>query len=168
VLCSSTKGCSCMVSNTLQSSIFANSHTCTNTSAHDFPMYYKACIVCHYNVKPWWWWSNFPIVLFLLSLLPFPFASQPSFWTPPLSMMKKKMWPNFLMFSHNKEGWNCDVVEFQLLLLHKWSEAMGLDDLMAKKNLQVANILPANWQSCCCCYYYYRSVGDGLGSWRQI
>jgi hypothetical protein len=43
---------------------------------------------------------------------------------------------------------------------------MGLDDLMAKKNLQVANILPANWQSCCC--RCYRGAGDGLGSSTQI
>ncbi len=106
------------------------------------------------------------LLLLLLSLLPLPLASQPGFWSPPFSVMKK-MWPNSPMFSCNREGWNCAAAEFQLLLPHKWSEAMGLDDLMAKKNLQVANILPANWRSYCCCCFY-RGVGDDLRSWRQI
>ncbi len=107
----------------------------------------------------------------LLSLPPLPLASQPGFWPPPFSGTKKKMRPNSPMFSHNREGPNCTVVEFQLLLPHKGREAMGWDDLMAEKNLQAANILPANRQSCrCCrsCRCCYRGAGDGLGSWRQI
>ncbi|CAN5952829.1 unnamed protein product [Sphagnum jensenii] len=100
----------------------------------------------------------------LLSLLPLPLASQPGLWPPPFSGTKKKMRPNSPMFSHNREGWNCAVVEFQLLLPHKGREAMGWDDLMAEKNLQAANILPANRQSCRCCRCCYRGAGDGLGS----
>ncbi len=64
------------------------------------------------------------LLLLLLSLLPLPLDSQHGFW-PPFSMTKKKMWPNFPMFSHNRKGWNLVVVEFELLMPHKWGDGIG-------------------------------------------